>query len=56
MGATGTIGVPDLQIIRTHKFGDAYSFREDDLMDWTIARPDGEEGYVVGKFLDTYRP
>jgi len=47
----------DLQFIQGHKLGDAYSFLEDDLIDWTIAKPDGsEEGNVVGKFLDTYRP
>jgi hypothetical protein len=27
------------------------------LLDWLITRPDGtEEGNVVGKFIDTYRP
>jgi len=35
----------------------AYSFLEDELLDWLITKPDGtEEGNVVGKFLDTYRP
>lgn len=46
-----------LQLVETHRFGDAYSFREDSLIDWTISNPDGsEEGNVVGKFLETYRP
>ena len=46
----------ELQLIPTHKTGDSYSFREDDLVDWMVARPDGsEEGNVVGKFLDTYQ-
>jgi hypothetical protein len=53
---SGTIAT-QLQIFRAYKPGDAYSLREEDLMDWMIARPDGsEEGNVVGKFLDTYRP
>jgi hypothetical protein len=30
---------------------------EAELLDWLITKPDGsEEGNVVGKFLDTYRP
>jgi hypothetical protein len=34
--------------------GQVYSFKERELIDWLIARPDGsEEGNVVGKFLDT---
>jgi hypothetical protein len=43
-------------LIRAHKLGDTYSFREQDLIDWMVARPDGsEEGNVVGKFLDTHQ-
>jgi hypothetical protein len=45
-----------LELIRAYKPGDPYSFREENLLDWTISRPDGtEEGNVVGKFLDTYQ-
>jgi hypothetical protein len=37
--------------------GQRYDLSERDLIDWMIARPDGsEEGNVVGKFLDVYRP
>ena len=40
-----------------YDFGDRISFPESQVMDWTIVRPDGtEEGNVVGKFMDTYRP
>ncbi len=46
-----------LQLVKTYKPGDAYSFREEGLLDWMISKPDGtEEGNVVGKFLDTYQP
>lgn len=45
-----------LELIRAYKPGDPYSLREENLLDWTIAKPDGtEEGNVVGKFLDTYQ-
>jgi hypothetical protein len=38
-------------------FGDRISFSESQIMDWTILHADGtEEGNVVGKFLDTYKP
>lgn len=47
----------DIVTVRGYKYGDAYSFREADLLDWMIAKPDGtEEGNFVGKFLDTYNP
>jgi len=40
-----------------YKFGDSISFPESKVMDWTIVHPDGsEEGNVVGKFIDTYKP
>ena len=53
---SGRIATP-LRLVRTYKPGDPYSFREENLLDWRIARPDGtEEGNVVGKFLDTYQP
>jgi hypothetical protein len=40
-----------------YDFGDRISFPESQVMDWTILHPDGtEEGNVVGKFLDTYKP
>ncbi|HSS22630.1 MAG TPA: DUF2314 domain-containing protein [Pyrinomonadaceae bacterium] len=47
----------DITMVSGFKLGDKYSFLEADLLDWTIARPDGtEEGNFVGKFLDTYHP
>jgi len=43
--------------IHRYKNGDAYSFPESELIDWTVTKPDGtEEGNFVGKFLDTYQP
>lgn len=47
----------DIVTVRGYKYGDSYSFREAELLDWLIAKPDGtEEGNFVGKFLDTYKP
>jgi uncharacterized protein YegJ (DUF2314 family) len=46
----------DTVLVTKYKAGDAYSFSESELIDWTITRPDGsEEGNFVGKFLDTYK-
>lgn len=43
--------------IRGHKRGDLISFRESEIINWVIQRPDGsEEGNAVGKFLDHYKP
>jgi len=40
-----------------YDFGDHISFPESQVMDWTIVHPDGtEEGNIVGKFMDTYKP
>jgi uncharacterized protein YegJ (DUF2314 family) len=47
----------DIDVVSGYKLGDSYTFPESDLLDWTVSRPDGsEEGNVVGKFLDTYKP
>lgn len=47
----------DIQTVTGFKLGDSYAFLESDMIDWTIILPDGtEEGNVVGKFLDTYKP
>lgn len=47
----------EIATVTKYKFGDSYSFPESELMDWTIALPDGsEEGNFVGKFLDEYKP
>jgi hypothetical protein len=46
-----------LQLVRGFTPGQSYTFKETDLVDWVITKPDGsEEGNVVGKFLDTYKP
>ena len=47
----------EVNLLKNYKHGDEYSFPESEVMDWTIAKPDGtEEGNFVGKFLDTYKP
>lgn len=47
----------DIRLVSGYCRGQPYAFQESELMDWTVIRPDGtEEGNVVGKFLDTYRP
>ena len=52
----GTIATR-LTIVTEFKAGQSYTLPEKDLLDWLISKPDGsEEGNVVGKFLDTYRP
>jgi len=39
------------------KSGEVITCKEQDVLDWTISKPDGsEEGNSVGKFLDTYKP
>jgi hypothetical protein len=44
-------------IVDGYQLRQPYDFHEDDLIDWMITRPDGtEEGNIVGRFLDTYRP
>jgi hypothetical protein len=46
-----------IQVVRGYSLRQPYSFDESALVDWMVARPDGtEEGNVVGKFLDSYRP
>ena len=53
---TGNI-VSEIMSVKGYKAGDEYTFPEAALVDWMISKPDGsEEGNVVGKFLDTYRP
>ena len=47
----------DIARVRGYAHGQRYELREQDLIDWMIARPDGtEEGNVVGLFIETYRP
>jgi hypothetical protein len=50
---TGVIS-SQLAVVDGLQMGQVYSFKERELVDWLIARPDGsEEGNVVGKFLDS---
>jgi hypothetical protein len=47
----------EVHLVPGYKHGDAYTFPESELIDWTITKPDGtEEGNFVGKFLDSYQP
>ena len=47
----------DMQLLTTHKKGEIVDCKENELIDWTISKPDGtEEGNFVGTFLDTYKP
>jgi hypothetical protein len=44
-------------VVKGYRLRNRHAVPERDLLDWLITRPDGtEEGNVVGKFLDTYRP
>jgi hypothetical protein len=43
--------------VRGYRLRDRHAVAEAELLDWLITKPDGsEEGNVVGKFVDTYRP
>jgi hypothetical protein len=47
----------DITVVRGYRLRQPISFLESAIVDWLITKPDGsEEGNVVGKFLDTYRP
>ena len=47
----------DLRTVKNHRKGEQITFDEGELVDWTIVdRAGDEEGNVVGKFLDTYKP
>jgi uncharacterized protein YegJ (DUF2314 family) len=44
----------EMNLVTKYKLGDAYSFAEKDLLDWTISHPDGtEEGNFVGKYVES---
>lgn len=46
-----------VSVVTGYRYRQPYTFADSLLVDWMVARPDGtEEGNVVGKFLDTYRP
>lgn len=45
-----------VETMSSYRRGDPIELPEGDVLDWTIAHPDGtEEGNVVGKFLDTVK-
>ena len=44
----------EMNLVTKYKLGEAYSFAEKDLLDWTISHPDGtEEGNFVGKYIES---
>ena len=46
-----------IHVVQGYRLRDPYAAPESALLDWLVTRPDGtEEGNVVGKFIDTYRP
>ena len=53
---TGHLATHTIQDVGYH-FHDRIALPESQVIDWTIVRPDGtEEGNVVGKFVDAYKP
>ena len=55
-GKISGIIASEIHLVSGYREGDAYSFPETNLIDWTISKPDGtEEGNFVGNFLDTYQ-
>jgi hypothetical protein len=55
-GRINGIIASEISLVSGYKEGDAYSFPESELIDWTITKPDGtEEGNFVGNFLDSFQ-
>jgi hypothetical protein len=53
---TGRIG-NKIELLTNHHKGEIISFPESEVKNWLILRPDGtEEGNVVGKFLEHWKP
>lgn len=47
----------ELSSVKSFKRGQSLTFKDSEIIDWTIVDSKGEEeGNVVGKFLDTYKP
>jgi hypothetical protein len=47
----------EISTVSGFKQGQTHTVPEADILDWTVSKPDGsEEGNVVGKFLETYKP
>jgi uncharacterized protein YegJ (DUF2314 family) len=53
----GTIG-NKLGVVTNYRMGQTIEFPESKIMNWVFIRPDGseEEGNVLGKFLEHYKP
>lgn len=46
-----------IQLVTGYAYRQPHAFPEAQLLDWMFPNPDGtEEGNVLGKFIDTYRP
>lgn len=53
---TGVIA-SDINTVKSFARGQPYTFPEEEIYDWLISKPDGtEEGNIVGKFIDAYKP
>jgi hypothetical protein len=53
---SGRIASP-VRLIAGYRMNQPHAVDEAALIDWIVSRPDGtEEGNVVGKFFDTYKP
>jgi uncharacterized protein YegJ (DUF2314 family) len=51
-GQVAGVIASDIDTVRGYRLGQAYTFPETDVVDWTISNPDGtQEGNVVGRFL-----
>ena len=51
----GTIA-NDIMVLSGYKNGQPISFKESEVLDWTITKPDGsEEGNYIGKYIDSRR-
>jgi uncharacterized protein YegJ (DUF2314 family) len=47
----------EISVVTGFKAGQKFSIPESDIWDWMVSKPDGsEEGNLVGKFLDSYKP
>jgi hypothetical protein len=52
-GVSGTIA-NELGTVKEYKNNQLVSFKETQILDWVISKPDGsEEGNFIGKYLDT---
>lgn len=46
-----------IEVVSGYRLRQPYTLPDSEVVDWMFSKPDGsEEGNVVGKFLDTYKP